>query len=461
MYFTVEPAFSSLQNLFGIGYPESVVIFKDNKVTWLLDEKSFVGQSAKFVQKVIGKDGGQKYMYLWDERTEKLISVFDEMDKANMFNLPKAELLALYKRFKEIYWEWWTLAISVELVTTSIEPQLGKKLKTYYAKDEEREFNRDFATLTSPLISTFYRREQKELLSIYKLPKAKQREALKKHQAKYYWILNSYYEGKVLEVNYFKDELNKLNDKEYKKINREIRSYEENIVKHKKEIIDNRGADDKTKELVRLVEIFATLQDDRKMYNFRADHYLELFSREFARGYKKRVEDVKNSLPNELLSIEQMSDDILYARAECWLFECGEGDVKSVVGKDASKTADRFVSARDVEESMIHGTIASVGRSFHFRGTAKIVLTMDQINKVEEGDVLVTTMTSPDFVVGMKRAGAIITDVDGVLSHAAIVSRELGKPCIVGTEIATKVIKDGDVVEIHSGRGTVKIVKTY
>ena len=79
--------------------------------------------------------------------------------------------------------------------------------------------------------------------------------------------------------------------------------------------------------------------------------------------------------------------------------------------------------------------------------------------KVKKGDVLVTTMTSPDFVIGMKKAIAIITDTGGILSHAAIVSRELKKPCIVGTEVATKVIHDGDIVEIHSGRGTVRIVK--
>ena len=120
---------------------------------------------------------------------------------------------------------------------------------------------------------------------------------------------------------------------------------------------------------------------------------------------------------------------------------------------------NQFSQTADVDESMIHGVVASVGPSFHFRGTAKVVLTIDEIDKIEDGDILVTTMTSPDFVIGMKKAGAIITDVGGILSHAAIVSRELKKPCIVGTQVATKVIRDGDVVEIHSGRGTVKVVK--
>lgn len=68
-------------------------------------------------------------------------------------------------------------------------------------------------------------------------------------------------------------------------------------------------------------------------------------------------------------------------------------------------------------------------------------------------------MTSPEYVPAMKRSGAVITDEGGLLSHAAIVARELGKPCIVGTKIATKVLKDGDLVEVDANKGVVRKVK--
>lgn len=73
-----------------------------------------------------------------------------------------------------------------------------------------------------------------------------------------------------------------------------------------------------------------------------------------------------------------------------------------------------------------------------------------------EGDILVTHMTTPDFVHLMQKAGAIITDLGGILSHAAIVSRELGKPCIVGTEKATSVLQDGEMVEVNAEEGIVR-----
>jgi len=67
-------------------------------------------------------------------------------------------------------------------------------------------------------------------------------------------------------------------------------------------------------------------------------------------------------------------------------------------------------------------------------------------------------MTSPDFVIGIKKAAAIITDAGGMLCHAAIVSREFKKSCIVGTEVATKIIHDGDLVELDCQKGIIKII---
>ncbi len=90
-------------------------------------------------------------------------------------------------------------------------------------------------------------------------------------------------------------------------------------------------------------------------------------------------------------------------------------------------------------------------------GVGKVVKikSANEINKVKEGDVLVTEMTSPDFVPAMKRAAAIVTDKGGQTSHAAIVSRELGIPAVVGTKTATKVLKDDQVISVNGSNGTI------
>ena len=76
-----------------------------------------------------------------------------------------------------------------------------------------------------------------------------------------------------------------------------------------------------------------------------------------------------------------------------------------------------------------------------------------------KGNVLVAAETTPDFVPAMKIASAVVTDQGGITSHAAIVSRELGVPCVIGTKIATKVLKDGEVVEVDAVKGIVRRLK--
>jgi len=88
-------------------------------------------------------------------------------------------------------------------------------------------------------------------------------------------------------------------------------------------------------------------------------------------------------------------------------------------------------------------------------GVVKIIGSMDDLPKIKKGDILVTEMTNPDMVVAMQRSAAIVTDEGGMTSHAAIVSREMGIPCIVGTESATKDLKDGMRITVDGSSGKV------
>jgi len=101
---------------------------------------------------------------------------------------------------------------------------------------------------------------------------------------------------------------------------------------------------------------------------------------------------------------------------------------------------------------LLSGAPASPGIA---SGPVKIVSDASQIDKVKDGDVLVAEMTTPDFVPAMKRAVAIVTDRGGRTAHAAIVSRELGIPCVVGVGQATKTLKDGQIISVDGSRGKV------
>ncbi len=88
-------------------------------------------------------------------------------------------------------------------------------------------------------------------------------------------------------------------------------------------------------------------------------------------------------------------------------------------------------------------------------GKVRVLSSPDQRAELLDGEVLVAPMTSPDWVPTMRRASAVVTDSGGMTCHAAIVSRELGIPCIVGARTATQVLRNGEVVTVDGRRGQV------
>lgn len=108
-------------------------------------------------------------------------------------------------------------------------------------------------------------------------------------------------------------------------------------------------------------------------------------------------------------------------------------------------------------DPILTGLSASPGGA---SGPVKIILSMHELSNIKQGDIMVTKMTNPDMVPAMQRAAAIVTDEGGVTSHAAIVSREMGTPCIVGTEKATSVLHEGQIVTVNGTKGEVYEGKT-
>ena len=104
------------------------------------------------------------------------------------------------------------------------------------------------------------------------------------------------------------------------------------------------------------------------------------------------------------------------------------------------------------------GQIAQPGK---VEGIVKLVFGPQHNSKVKEGEILISRATSPQLLPAMKKAVAFITDVGGITSHAAIVAREMKKPCVVGTKHATEIFSDGDLVEVDANEGIIKLIKYF
>ncbi|MFH1501363.1 MAG: PEP-utilizing enzyme [archaeon] len=112
---------------------------------------------------------------------------------------------------------------------------------------------------------------------------------------------------------------------------------------------------------------------------------------------------------------------------------------------------------KDIPKNQVIGTSACKGV---VKGRVKIIPTSQTpekyLNKMEKGDILVSDTTGPDLMTAIKKAAAIVTDEGGMMSHAAVISREFGIPCIVGTKYATEVFKDNDLIEVNADIGIAK-----
>ena len=119
--------------------------------------------------------------------------------------------------------------------------------------------------------------------------------------------------------------------------------------------------------------------------------------------------------------------------------------------KELLKKQNLFL-AEEKRENEVKGMTACRGIA---RGRVGIIFNSEQV-KYFSADILITPMTAPDFLPAIEKAKAIVTDEGGLTSHIAIVARELQKPCIMGTKVATKIFKDGDIVEVDADKGVVR-----
>ncbi len=165
--------------------------------------------------------------------------------------------------------------------------------------------------------------------------------------------------------------------------------------------------------------------------------------------FKEVVETAKK---NKLI----ITEEELAKRKEYFTIVLLKNDHFILSGKEWQRDFKNFTKQFQDKNKKIKGNIVFPGR---VKGRVKLVLTGDDIKKVKRGDILVAVMTFSNFIPAMEKAVGFVTDEGGILCHAAIVSREMRKPCLIGTKVATKLLKDNDLVELDANQGVVNILK--
>lgn len=389
--------------------------------------------------------------------SKKLIDFCENFEDINFSVLENKSILKYLENFEKLYSN---LAIYTYIPVFAAFP-LEDKLIPYLKSKTRSNFAECWQTLTQPEQRTWTAIHEEELLRISLIPDPNEQEKqLKAHIKKYRWLMLGYqFMEKPLDEKFFRKKLNKLKKNKFHVKSKSI-NYKKDLKTKKQQIITEYKIDKTHEILINSLSTLIGLKEFRDGIYTRSHFEFEFLLKEilsrnnidFETGALLTIKEYKKLLKGEQIDLNDIKNR---KNAFLWIFD---PDEQYYTGIETTKKLNLEISENKIinTTNVIKGTIASRG---YAKGIVRVIHNESEIEKVLEGDMLVTYMTKPSFLPAMKKASAFITDEGGITCHAAIVSRELKKPCIIGTKIATKVLKDGDLIEVNANEGIIKILK--
>jgi len=390
----------------------------------------------------------------FDQKAKEFLSFVKKIDKKDWSQLTNQELIRIKEKYVKLYHE---IVPYGEPLPYFLKEKLQEILDEYLVK-EKKVSERNYQILMTPLYQSFLNRETEELWNITKKHKQNMIElakAIKKHQNKYAWILFDY-ASLICDENYF---LKKAKD--YPKKPPKIINYDK-LKKDKQNIIKKYKIKPTYKYYLNILEDLFYLMDKKKEVLTQCHFIITSLYQEVANRLNISLDNIRWFLWEEvkqaLIKNKKLSLKLAKQRRKLSATEYINGRALFL---DLKKVDDLISNINKDEKSLIDqseikGISASSGIT-----TGKIcyLKSARENSKIKQGQILLVSNTTPDFMPAIQKAKAIITNEGGITCHAAVVSRELGIPCIVGTKIATKVLKDGDLVEVDANKGVVRIIK--
>lgn len=201
------------------------------------------------------------------------------------------------------------------------------------------------------------------------------------------------------------------------------------------------------------------LKDDRKNALFYSYFLMDRVIAEIARRKNLSPIQVKHILPSEMRGVltrtKGVTEDVLNDRIRYSVLRFSKGTMRVYTGSAALKRVHAFTAEQTVDSEMreLRGECAFPGSA---NGMVRIICSTQDLSKMQSGDILVSVSTNPNLLPALRKAAGIITDRGGITCHAAVIARELKIPCVIGTGIATKILKDGDRVTVNATQGVVQ-----
>ena len=452
-------AYSNTDKIHPVAYSPQFCFVKNNYF-WQLTPEVNLKLMAESMYSEYCKDPISFKRFLIDQK-----KVFDSLENIWRESKNKERITHdMFSNFFDKCQEWWLYGVIGEDKGKIAQDALVNKLVRRLGITPEKAYELT-STLSHPDLLSGFAQEKVEFLKL--CIKAKNSASvinpdIASYIELFFYKNTSFYDYELINVESVTKRINDKNSvttiSELNLELDEIFKTHEFIMKEKVSIKQNLQFTKDEMITLEYLQIITQWVDDRKIYMMKQFFYLISFVHRIADQYKIKYEDIA-LYPFKAVSQLLMAGNKL-SPAETANFStgtmfCYQSGVDSILFKDR-EAEELFKIAQHVKETdNIKGVVASKGTGKIIRGTVQII--RDPKNDaLETGNVMVTSMTRPEFVPMMKGALAIITDEGGIACHAAIVSRELKKLCVIGTKKSTRVLKDGDTVEIDPNTGIIK-----
>ena len=438
----------SFNKYFGVKLLKNCGWYHQGKTSWWLGEEKSYLYSRNWLIKQLKKDPeyGKKYFNYHYSRLLNFTDNFSEL-LANAKNCPPLEAGKRARGF-------------IRKATDLIAPAFFTDWYAYEAQNwiyqyiPKSKMSADvFRQLTGARKMSFVQTYQYQL-ALIKLKKGNiSISALSKKMA---WVKDNYYFYATVNPSVVKEDLRRLSLKEA----REILTLPARIQKNNQvqdALLDSLDLNDFQKSLIRLLSDFVDLQDSRKLVFFCTNNlawqYFNIILKNFGATSVEKKFILLNASADWIINLPLKTIISNSRLAEAGMLRLT--DQKPTFGAKANLIFRRMSGEANSKDA-IRGYAAHLGK---VEGRVKVIHSLKDFDKFTRGDILVASMTRPEFMPLIKNAAAIVTDEGGITCHAAIVSREFKKPCIIGTKNATRILKDGDLVEVDADKGVVRIIK--
>lgn len=421
---------------------------RENKTSFMLEsdwQRQVRAASNLFRRRKIQKifdlmNDRQKRQLNRISEAKKLQKKYRYIDESKIANFKK-DVLNFLRGFAED-WAYCYIPFVFEDV---IEPILRKSLqKSGIKKDKIDDVIADLAKPDQFLKNQL---AQKNLLEIKckTFSAAKLEKEIQRHRQRFGAIRSYIFNIQPYDITEIKKEIKTIKSKNCQELLNNFEANNLGLVTRDK-VIKHYNINKNTQRLIHLYQKLVWWRTSsielatEAIYHFKS--ILDVLAEYFKISYNRLVWATLDEIGNE-----KINQDVLDDRARGYYFLATS---KKLVINTKGVFREKLIKV-----AQIFGRVAYPGK---VTGRAQVLYNYE-FHKLKAKTVLVTPMTTPDATQFLKQTKAIITDEGGMLCHAAIVSRELGIPCIIGTKIATKVLKDGDLVEVDAERGIVRKIK--